>query len=283
MGKGISFVDKNNEGSNAILTASQGTRGHQNTLETYKFLEEQGLDPTIIDQEGTNALHNIAYDVEDKTIYDYFLGKGVSVSQQDKAGRTPFMNAAHYNGLEVVELLSASVTDIDITDNEGRTALALAITRNQPDIVDLLLKKGAKADVKDNKGNNLAYYLIQSYNPKNPEAFEKKLQLLEAKGLSLTSLQHNGNTLCHLAAQENNLALLKRLKSFNIPVNTKNTEGNTALHLAAMSAKDDAILKYLIEQGADKAVLTDFDESVFDLAKENELLQENGIALEFLK
>ncbi|MEM9362802.1 MAG: ankyrin repeat domain-containing protein [Bacteroidota bacterium] len=283
MSEGASFVSENDTRGNAIVTASQGTRGHENTLETYKFLESQGLNPAAVDASGKNALHNIAYDVEDLAILDYFLLKGTDVNQQDEDGRTPLMNASQYNSLEVVKLLSSKVADINVVDEEGKTALTMAVIRNHPEVVAYLLDKGAKANLKDKKGNNLAYYLVQSYNPKKPDSFEKKLELLEAKGVSLASIQHDGNTLLHLAAKKNNLALLERLKGLEIPINLKNTDGNTALHLAAMSADNDAILKYLIEQGADKTVLTDFDESVFDLANENELLQENGITLEFLK
>ena len=43
--------------------------------------------------------------------------------------------------------------------------------------------------------------------------------------------------------------------------------------IAAMKAEDDAIIKYLLAQGADKTVMTDFDETIFDLASENELLK----------
>ncbi|MEM6542336.1 MAG: ankyrin repeat domain-containing protein, partial [Bacteroidota bacterium] len=133
-------------------------------------------------------------------------------------------------------------------------------------VVEFLLSRGADAGLKDTKGNSLAYYVIQSYNPKKPEAFEEKLRLVESKGVTLTAVQHDGNTLCHLAAKDNNLALLKRLKAIDIPINAKNNDGNTVLHLAAMSATDDAILRYLIAEGADKSALTDFEESVFDLA-----------------
>jgi hypothetical protein len=50
-----------------------------------------------------------------------------------------------------------------------------------------------------------------------------------------------------------------------------------------MISKDDAILKYLISMGAKKEITTDFDESAYALAKENESLTTNKIALEFLK
>ncbi|MNQ26376.1 hypothetical protein D3C85_396110 [compost metagenome] len=50
-----------------------------------------------------------------------------------------------------------------------------------------------------------------------------------------------------------------------------------------MISKDDAILKYLLSIGAKKEITTDFDESAYALAKENESLTKNNISVEFLK
>ncbi|MEM8887638.1 MAG: ankyrin repeat domain-containing protein, partial [Bacteroidota bacterium] len=66
-------------------------------------------------------------------------------------------------------------------------------------------------------------------------------------------------------------------------INQKNEEGLTPLHLAAMQAKNKAMLDTLLGKGADKAILTDFDESAFDLANENEVLTKTGVDLDFLK
>ena len=107
--------------------------------------------------------------------------------------------------------------------------------------------------------------------------------MLQAKDVKLNTVQADGNTLYHLAAQQNNLALLKNLSNFEIPVNAKNSEGLTALHLAAMKAEDDEMMKYLIANGADKNAKTGFGETAFDLASENEQLQKENVALNFLK
>ena len=50
-----------------------------------------------------------------------------------------------------------------------------------------------------------------------------------------------------------------------------------------MSTNNTKILKYLINKGADVSLKTDFEESVYDLADENELLQQQNETLEFLK
>ena len=136
---------------------------------------------------------------------------------------------------------------------------------------------------KDKKGNTLSYYLLNNFKAENPKRFENKLKLLQANGLQFNANQQDNNTLLHIAVQRNNLALLKRLSSFAIDVNAKNDEGFTALQLAAMQSKDTQIIKHLLYMGADKSVTTDFDESVYDLAVENELLQKSKASLLFLK
>ncbi len=281
--KGLPYKTINKNGGNAILMASQGSDNPKNGLETFTYLESLGISPNITDKEGRNPLHAIASVSDDLKLFEYFIDKGVAADKADKTGRTPFMNAANSNELEVVRFFSEYVKDINAQDENGHSALTMAVNRNDAEVVAFLINKDADVSVKDIDGNSLAFYLLNNFSAKDPKAFEKKLILLKEKGLSLTEPQQSGNTLLHLAAKDNNMALLKRLEDFKIDIDKKNDEGNTALHLAAMTSDNDALLKYLIERGADKNVKTEFEESVYDLASENELLQKNQVALEFLR
>ncbi|MEM7085152.1 MAG: ankyrin repeat domain-containing protein [Bacteroidota bacterium] len=281
--KGVNPNLTNKKGGNAILYASQGTRNSQNSLETYQFLENLGVKVNVIGDSGRNPLHSISYRNDNLDLYSYFIEKGVDVNLQDDGGDSPFMNAANRNDLKVVEFLSDYIKDFNVKDDDGRSALTMAVNRNTQEVVDFLLKKGSDIEVKDKEGNSLAFYLLNTFNPEDTKVFEAKLKLLQARGLSMKQRQNGGNTLLHLAAQKNNLALLKRIAAFDIDVNAKNTEGYTALHIAAMKATNDVILKYLLQQGADKTMKTDFDETVLDLASENELLQKQNLKLNFLQ
>lgn len=266
---------------NAMIFASQGLRRQKNTLETYQFLEKKGVKVNVIDENGRNPLHAIAYNSKVLATFTYFINKGVDVNLQDKGGDSPFMNAANSNTLEVVKFLSKYVKDINVKDDNGRSALAMAVNRNSTDVIKFLLEKGADISTIDKEGNTLAYYVMNNYRANTTKRFENKLNLLMDNGLVIDKKQHKNNSLIHLATTRNNLELLKRLEAFNISVNTKNDDGLTPLQIAAMKGKDVKIIKYLIRKGADTSVRTDFDESVYDLASENELLQKNTI--EFLK
>ncbi|MBW1655553.1 ankyrin repeat domain-containing protein [Flavobacterium quisquiliarum] len=275
----------------ALLIAAQGSRRETNPIETYKYLvEEVKIKPTAQNKTGQNVLHILAGKPNQTEIIKYFLDKGVDVNKADKEGNTPIMAAASARETAVLELFLSKAKNINVQNLKGESALTYAVRNGSPEAVSLLLAKGADVNVKDKDGNNLGVYLVQSYRPAGRERetpkedpFDAKAKLLQAKGLNLATAQKDGNTLYHLAITKNDVSLLKKITDLKVDVNAKNKEGLTALHRAAMTSKDDAILKYLVEAGAKKDISTEFDETAYALAKENELLTKNNISVEFLK
>ena len=77
------------------------------------------------------------------------------------------------------------------------------------------------------------------------------------------------------------MEMLKFAAVLGLDVNHADDEGCTALHEACMTAQDIELLKWLVSIGASKDVLTLFEETPFDLASENEMLDEED--LQFLK
>ena len=281
--RGIDPKTLNDQGENAMFMAARATRNRQNGKAVFAYLEGLGLEAGRVNTHSQNLLHLLAGRNEDLDLFAHLLEKGLDVNLQDDQGTTPLITAASGNDPGVVKLLAESVDDIDLADKKGRTALAMAVAGNTPEVVACLLDRGADALVKDQSGNTMAYYLLQSFDADHPGGFEAKLALLREAGVRMDQVQHDGNTLLHLAARDNDLAMLKRLRAFDIDINARNAEGNTALHLAAMSTDDGNTLSYLVGEGADIAARTDFDETVYDLASENELLREKRIQLDFLK
>ncbi|WP_281635935.1 ankyrin repeat domain-containing protein [Flavobacterium marginilacus] len=284
---------------NALIFAAQGSRRETNTIEVYKYLvEDLKINPSATSKFGENVFHFLVSKPKQADIINYFLGKGVSIAKADNEGNTPLMVAAAARETSAaLEQILLIVKTINFQNGNGESALTMAIKSGTPETVTMLLDKGADVKVLDKQGNGLGYYLIQSYrapmqgmggrpeggNAPKQDPFAAKAKLLQDKGLNLAAAQNDGNTLYHLAVAKNDLALLKKLADLNIDINAKNKDGLTALHRAAMIAKDDTILKYLLSIGAKKDIKTDFKESVLDLAKENETLTKNKTDLTFLK
>lgn len=267
----------------AFLFASQGTRNTTNGIEVFKYLEGLGLQANVLNEEGQNPLHILAYRSKDTLLMRHLLTKNINVNSADTAGNTPFLNAVQSNTLEMVSFLWPKVKDINFQNNKGATALSLALANNTSEVVTFLLKNGASVQAKDKEGNNVAHYLLEAYTEKDSSDFYSKMDILKNAKFSMTSPQQNGNTLFHLAVAHNSIALLKTINQFSIDVNDRNEDGLTALHIAAMKATDTHVLNYLISIGASTKLVTDFEETAYDLALENEVLSKTKQSLSFLK
>ncbi|WP_411274829.1 ankyrin repeat domain-containing protein [Daejeonella sp.] len=276
--RGVKFNDS------AFILASQGGRGGANTIELFQLLESLKLNPAVVAKNGQTALHGLARRDKQSEIIKYFISKGVDVNKADNDGNTALMIAAASNrDLNAIELFATSVKNVNQRNKSGVSALAFAVKGNNPEIAGALIAKGADVNVVDANGDNLAYYLVQSFTAQNAAAFDAKMKMLQDKGLDLATPQKSGNTLYHLAIAKNDLGLMKRIENLNIDKNAKNGEGYTALHKAAMGAKDDSIIKYLLATGAKKDAKTEFGETAYDLADENEFLSNNKVSIDFLK
>lgn len=275
--KGIKGTDE------AFIFAANGTRGSANGIEVYKYLERIGLNPNVSNEEGITPLHVLASRSKDLEIINFLLEKGLDVSTKDLKGNNAVMNAASRNDLIVVKTLVEKLKTINTINKHGQSALSLALKGNSPDMVTYLIEKGYDTTIIDADGNNLVYYLVESYSKRNKEQFIQKMEVLKKNKVDLTTVQKNGNTWYHLAVEKNSIELLEIATTMDQDINAKNNEGNTALHIAAMKAQDNSVLKFLLKHGAKKQIVTDFEESAYDLAKENELLKKNNISIEFLK
>ena len=268
----------------ALVIASQGSRSHTNTLEFYKYLvEDLKINPNSLGDDGENVLHNLVRKSKQEENIAYFLSKRVDVNQQDKDGNSVLMNAAR-GTVEVAKTLLPKVQDINATNSKGLSSLSFAVENGSSEMVEFLISNGAKTDIKDKKKNNLVYYWIQSYKPTTgKDDFSSKYELLNKAGLDFATVQNDGSTLYHLAIAKNDLDLMLVVEKLGADINVKNQEGMTVLQKAALTATDDSILKYLVSKGAKKDIKTEFDETAYDLASENELLIKNKVSLNFLK
>ena len=280
--RGVTTSKNTKTGENAIFFATTG-RNNKNGIAVFEYLEGLGLKFDVKTSKGLTPLHNLARSSANIELYDYFIHKGVDVNQVDTNGNNALLNAANRNKLEVITYLVEKTSNINHSNDKGETALTKAVQSNSPEVIGYLLSKKADINILDKKGNSLSYYLINSYNSRNAKDFDPKLKSLVNSGLDLKQVQTGKKTLYHLAIDKNNLELLKKVSKMSLNINAKDQSGNTVLHYAAMNASKTTILKFLLTEGANLKLTTSFEETAYDLAKENELLNEKKIDISFLK
>lgn len=278
--RGFPYKSLNKNGGNAMLFATTGSRKGYRSLEDFKYLVFLGVKANITDKDGINPIHNLSYGNKDIEAYKYFRSKGVGVGNADNKGNTPLMKAAKRNSLEIITWLVNHSENINHTNIKGQTCFTNAMG-NDIEVMEYLIEKKADIHTIDKEGNNIAYYLFKYLSNKNINELKPKMELLTNNGFDFESAESNGNTLFHFAVETNNIEVLKDISSFNIDINKKNSDGLTALHLSIMTAQNLEIVNYLLSIGAKKEILTDFDETPYVLAKENEYLQ--NLEIDFLQ
>ncbi len=280
----VSTATNLNTNENAFHFASYKRVGNDepSQLPLYKYLKALGLNPGLVSHTGRTALHNIAYYSNDTEVIEYLIKEGADANEVDENGNTALINAALRGSKEKVAILLTHTHDINLTNKEGFSAMTRAIRSNSMEVVELLAAKGAETAIVDKAGYDLGYHLVQGTR-NNLKLFDQKMAFLKAQGYKPSSLQKDRSTLLHAAIDRGNMALIRRLVELGVDINAKDSNGQTILHYAAMQAKNDDLLKMLLQEGADKRIKTEFDESAYDLASENELLRANKIDFEFLK
>jgi ankyrin repeat protein len=163
----------------------------------------------------------------------FMIAHGVDIRAVDDKGRSPLAAVAQDgddDGAFVSALLAAGA--VISVDDGGNTPLHLV---RQPSILKLLL---------DN-GTNIASRNIDGWTP-----------LISVTGL---------NKFYPKVQAQNRIEVCRILVSCGAGVNARARDGTTALH-RAVSAKDAAVIKFLLEKGADTALVTKTGESALHCA-----------------
>lgn len=277
----VNLISEKGETAMSFLTRFRHRGGKKLTLEAIQYLESLGIKSDFVTKDNNNILHNLSFATKDVSIIKEFIGKkGINPNLINKKGNTPLMNASYAGNKEVLALFIKH-SDVNLKNKKGETALTTAIKRNKPEVVSFLLENNADVTVKNKKGDDLIFSMVDSYR-RGIENFNKKLHLLISKGLNAQN-SNKDSKLIHKAVKKGNLELLNALLENKLDVNGKNKDELTPLQVAVMIGKNLKIIKTLLKAGADKSVKTVMDESVYELAKANELFKNNNIDITLLK
>ena len=280
--KGVSYDGLNKKGENVVLFAAQGMKRRALRMEVFNYLtQDLDLEADVVSWEGKTPLHYAARRA-DKELIQFLIEEGVSTNQIDESGELALFNAIGKD-MEKLQLFVDLAKNINHANKDGHSALTRAIRWRSKESFDLLISSGADAKIVDIENNNLLYHAFDAYRKRNEETVAYFIDQLSNADIEAKGQFAGGNTLAHIAVERQSPFLLKKALAMGVFINTKNDLNLTPLHLAAMKATDNELLTLLVENGADKKSRTDLDESAYDLAAQNELLQENNVNYAILR
>jgi len=270
-----------------------------------KFAEESNND-------GANPILLLVPYLEDNTFIDYFGKNGVDFRATDKHGNNAFVYAAKTGNIKMMELALKAELD-PRANNDAAMVFAGKGTRSKR--VSLagfkyLMELGLSTFAKDEKGNTALHYLaaksenteildfflssgVDANYPNNDgetpflnAVSKNSVQIVKFfldKTKNVNVVNEKGENAMHLAAARGDMDVIEALHNAGVSVNVQSNEQLSPLHLAAMKAEDASVLQLLLKLEADKSLITEFEETAYDLALENEKLQAANVNLDFLR
>uniref|UniRef100_A0A671R2S8 Ankyrin-1-like n=1 Tax=Sinocyclocheilus anshuiensis TaxID=1608454 RepID=A0A671R2S8_9TELE len=157
-------------------------------------------------------------------------------------GFTPLHIAAHYENLNVAQLLLNRGADVNFMPKNGITPLHIASRRGNVIMVRLLLDRGAKIDAKTK--DELTPLHCAARN-----GHVRIIEILLDQGAPIQAKTKNGLSPIHMAAQGDHLECIRQLLQYNAEIDDITLDHLTPLHVAAHCGHH-RMAKVLLDKGA---------------------------------
>jgi ankyrin repeat protein len=200
---------------------------------------------------------------ENDAVISALLAAGCDGNACDERKITPaFLAAENPNELVLAALLDAGVS-VDVRNREKQTLCHLAAKNCNHRVLALLLNANANPHCADDYDAKPIYMALSNPN-------SKVLDLLLEAGATLTpaDLASPSQSVCHWAAANPNVDVLKRVLPFGVDVNQRDWEGASPLHRAAEGSGAESVA-LLLEAGADLLAVNNISEGVCHFAAKN--------------
>ncbi|MDR0327081.1 MAG: ankyrin repeat domain-containing protein [Planctomycetaceae bacterium] len=209
----------------------------------------------IFDAAERGSIEDVRYFVEEQ---------GTDVNAIDYHwGRSVLHFAAQKNAVEVFQYLVSRGADVHATDCSLYTPFHEAAWWNYGNIAVIQYLVSVGADV----NAQCAYGATPIHKAVERNSLEV-IQYLISQGAKFDT-----NDLLYFAVKFNPLDVLLYIVSLGADVHAECGEGDTLLHIAALSNSNVEVLKYLISQGIDVHAKNDDGDTPLDLASSEEKKQ----------
>jgi len=210
---------------------------------TMRALLKQKVDVNAMRADHSTALLWTAH-WNELEMTDLLLRAGAKVNAADDDGVTPLSQATMNASLPMVEKLLKAGADPNAARISGLTPLMTASRTGNVEIVKALLARGAKVNAATNESKATA--LMWAVGDRKPEIAKI---LIEAHA-DIHASTDKGFTPLLFAAHNGDIEMAKILIAAGVNVNEAGSDGTHALPLSVLDGKGEFAL-FLLDQGAD--------------------------------
>lgn len=257
--------------------------------------------PRAVDNYFIAYDENGSFDEDLYTLIELLVDDGSYIDQWDLDGYTPLQRAAEYGNLDLMELLIENGATVDLAFSDGSgNAMGVAAENGQIEALNLLIENGAveyldamylaEAKLDEVAGTETADKVKEAIRILAPEVYATadadavecmiaaiagewdSVQSYLDGGVSADLLTASEESLLHLAAYDNEVAMVQTLLDLGVAVDVVQDENLQPLTYAVMGGAVDAA-KLLIANGADSSIEDNYDNTLLHEAMENDRLE----------
>ena len=210
---------------------------------TYMLLAE-GSNIAEKNGAGITPLHLAAMANPEPAVTKLLLDRGADLEERDKRGFTPLHRAAWNPELLVVKMLLDRGANIEAMNEEGNTPLFYAVHGfSSPEVLSLLVDRGADIEAKNQEGMWPLRQAVEggdSYS--HGDVYLALAAVLLDRGTNTERRDAGGNTVLHIAAEEDIPRMFSLLVERGANLNAKNAEGKTPCQVARSHMPDSSLL-----------------------------------------
>jgi ankyrin repeat protein len=176
------------------------------------------------------------------------LASGADPNESNIFGTTPLMAASSMANYEILRVLLADKTAVDLADTEGKTALMYAVISTMEELLESLIHLRLVSST-----IRLTDFMTPSMLDRIRPVFEPQKELsvnfLIENGADIRVRDKKGIPILAHAARTGNLNVVRNLVGHGANVHDKSPRGITPLYAAAINGHT-AIAEFLLSQGA---------------------------------
>ena len=230
--------------------------------DTQSLLEAiNDIDLNVTDEANESLLH---YTVKFNSLEfaRLLLMHNAKPNIKNNNGDTPLMLACKMGKENFIKLFLKFNVDINDKNNFGETALHMALLNGNLEIIKLLINDKTDLFQLTDSNRSIAHYAVKSGK------INVLKYVIEKCNTNVNETDGLGNTLLHYACQVNSFDIVDYLLKLGASVHIKNNQGETPLFVAVRYATLN-IVDYLVQEGAIADLQNMFDETVYEVARED--------------